>query len=251
MHDFKYDPLDSNIIFFISGIDIGSRYLYRFDKKTSGVTKLSESGSYFIIDKNNNKNILTENTNLSNDGGWTWHPIKNSLEKLFKDKYSYSSQFVPINIEGSNIYATVINRNEITFIHSDNSGNEWDWKSETHQDITKLYINPKNPSNIILTYKIKENQYSSEYIGLNVTESFDYGKTWKPILNLSEKNNDIFNISKNKYKEEFNLDNFLLSMYTEQTDKPINIYISSPTGLIYTNNEGKTWKKIGGIHENK
>jgi photosystem II stability/assembly factor-like uncharacterized protein len=87
IQDFQFDPLDNNILFFVTCYyHNGDNKLVRFDKTTLGSTVLhkidDERRFNIVISKNDNKKIFISNGEISNDGGWTWHSVYESMDKI-------------------------------------------------------------------------------------------------------------------------------------------------------------------------
>ena len=87
--DFSFDFQNKNIIYFAAGVN--EYYLYRYDKSTGGATKLRECGSSFIVSKDNDKNMVTNLFEVSNDGGWSWNSFKDVIEKLVENQINFNS----------------------------------------------------------------------------------------------------------------------------------------------------------------
>lgn len=240
----QFDIQNNKVVYLSMGVN--EKYLYRFDKLTSGFTNLCESGRGFVVSKDDSKKILTAKGNISLDGGWTWQ----SLIELGLDE-----SIMPLSIKGSRVtmahkkswYSGSGAENWMYFLISDDAGKSWSWKGEKHSGFTSLCVNKHNPSNIIMAKKTKPEEYAS-FDKLVVYESIDDAKNWNPIFTLSKANvsNYVYNIS--DYAFENLLDNFIISIFIDQVGDKNTIYLGLSTGgMICSIDHGKTWKKLGGI----
>ncbi|MDY4790609.1 MAG: hypothetical protein SO179_08610 [Bacteroidales bacterium] len=102
--DFSFDYQNKDILYFsIMNYNDYDYSLHRFDRNTRGSTILRESGPYFIVERDNNKNIITSKFEISNDGGWTWKSIYDNIAKYLQIKYYHSITNLPVEYSGEKI----------------------------------------------------------------------------------------------------------------------------------------------------
>ena len=258
----QFDYQNKNILYYSNFVE-GSGGLVRYDKITNGVTKLYDNARDVIVAKDNSMKLVSSKPELSLDGGWTWKSITANMTELLNLNNTFNSDFEinrlePVNIEGkhitmnANIY-TYKEKNINILISSDDDGQTWNWKSDKHLYMTFLYINYKEASKLIMVNKTKDVS-TGNFNGLVVSQSMDTGKTWKVIFNLTPKNikNYIEHYVENSESNYNLMDEFIFSIYTDIIDGKTVTYLGLSTGgMIYTNNDGLTWNKMGGIYESK
>ncbi|MCK9290202.1 MAG: hypothetical protein WCR58_07215 [Bacteroidales bacterium] len=248
VRDFAFDIQNPNILYATVGVN--DYDLIRFDKRTIKSTKLHEAYN-FKLGSDNTKMILTSKGDLSVDGGWTWKSIITKLDAKAHIGFDFNkNEIIPIDVQEKKIIVALKNvwsmyESVLAFANSEDEGNSWTRYSPIHNEVSNLFIDSQSPSNIFIAKKTKATQYG-DYEGLEVYYSRNFGETWKLIFSLDSKNIGYFTTSETKIRNKRYLDDFVNDIFINDG----MIYIALTNGLIYSNDFGKTWNKIGGIYEN-
>lgn len=230
--DFSFNFQNKNVYYYTKRIQGYESYgLFRYDGATGNSTLLSENAKSFIISRDNNKNIITGKLEISRDGGWTWNQIDKDRFKQLCVKYNIDN-LTPRYYKGNQILLS----NWIYLISSNDNGQTWQILNTFMGDIKSVYVNPKNPNQMIVITKFwNKESWRDEY---SVVQTMD-GVNWKEILSFKPPK-DSKNHDYNDYFTGINMSHF--------PDKDI-IYVYGESGLHYSDNNGESWSKIGSINE--
>jgi len=224
-----FDPFDRNISYFILGVnEIG---LSRYDKSTNTSMNLKVQVGYqngdVIVCKNNNKKILTSSLKLSTDGGWTWNDISKNVFSLTKTEPNDVGAINLLYFNSNKIIISLYNKRIYNYKYfilvSDDLGVTWriikSLRVGDRQDrFLFTYVNPENPSNIIMSYRSKEN--NKNYIDYTKNG----GRKWDTIKILPTCDINFVKIIEDK-NEQY-------------------IYLGSKCGALISENMGLSWKNL-------
>jgi hypothetical protein len=242
---FQFDPFNRQIRYLFYGND-----LLRYDLETNHSTNLGDHGSSLLI-SNIDNNIMITNHEITMDGGWTWKPLLSHMEEIEKkaqiaNYYSlnpcvFDADYIMLSISNYNAYYQT---GKTIFINSYDLGKTWNLLHEFDNELPNIFIDKQDPANITIVKRVQIENWVKEpssrrkdIIKAILMQSSDGGKSWKELLECIEGQANLSNL-------------FESCLFSYKYNDKRNTYIGSSNGLIHTKDYGKTWDKIGGIHEN-
>lgn len=227
---FAFDPVEPNIKYVCN-----HEQLFRFDNRTGNriELKLDKPRHSLIIAHDDPKKLLA-GFNLSTDGGWTWKDISAGITAV--DNYLtksnidvWNGSIVPVHFDSAEIIIFVSIKNARFLLSSRDSGNSWQALRKITTPKCYVWINPSNHDHLFWGYQEKEKET------IQLTESLDRGRTWKPFCIYTPSGKDVFDVGPS------------IAFITEDGKKAI--YIGTKDGLYKTSDGGITWKPVGGISD--
>ena len=225
IYDFSFDPVDPNVLYFTSGTYFVYSYdtqLYRYDKTTGGTTQICSPSTFFRVGEKDNKYILSNNNRLeykrTTDGGWTWSDI-NGIKEAISSKWSFGHSML---ISGGKDYNLVA----VGFLlFSSPDADKWTLLKQFDADIVSVSSNPRNKNDMLIML----HKYDDEFTLIN-----NNADTWNQLLHFYKNDNNPLNGS---------WSGTVFSPF----DGKKRIYLFGGSGLVFTEDNGKNWSRLGGI----
>jgi photosystem II stability/assembly factor-like uncharacterized protein len=233
------DPSDRNLLYYSVGVN--ERYIYRYQydpsTKQGHAVDLKVVASDILVAEDNNKMLFAGNGQLSADGGWTWTDKHEALRDFLGDLVSFKL----ISFKGQQLRAAVGRFNplnttsDIRIIQSKNLGSSWEEMKafQSRLQSLKLFVNTNNSSNFFLVTSTMEEMSERS---VKVLETKNGGEDWNEIYSHA--------VEKDDWQREPEIVNAVAQI---PTSSGRTLLIGGRHGLWKSDDEGKTWKRLGGI----
>lgn len=248
-----FDPVDKDLLYYTAGVNVNSLYRYKYNRLTNqGQTvDLNLPASDVVVCEDNPKQILAGVGRFSTDGGWTWANKSASMSKYLTRNYGdgYRRGDLTLLSCKANEFRVLVYRSDPrdidtpTFwvMKTSNLGETWETASSNPGQILRVFINPDDSANIfvvIVTYVA--GQFSPRADAVKVLETNSSGNTWQEIYS--------YRLSKD---DEYNVGKIVNVVNQVRQDKGRSLYVGGLIGLWRSDDEGKSWDRLGGIPQPK
>ncbi len=254
--DFKFDPVHHNVAYYSTGVNERHlmRYQYNTDTKQGQSVDLKTQAVALVVDQTNPSAIFTAKAQLSTDGGWTWTDKSHALAAACKCDVTtyYVGPVSPLSFRGGDIRLLVANGNnalngypgDIFVMRSQDSGDSWNVISKLAASGLRAgpFVNPDDSQNAFIAAVFAQQSgpggfglgpsYSATT--LKVLETSDGGATWKAILTRAA-------VGQNPGV------GFLHGVAQLKQNGGRAILLATNAGLLRSEDEGRTWTKLGGL----
>ncbi|MDD3901237.1 MAG: hypothetical protein PHX22_08435 [Dysgonamonadaceae bacterium] len=238
IHDFVFDPVESNIKYVCAGVNESN--LYRYDQQTDNRMNYQVNASKMILARDDNKKMFTNTLRISTDGGWNWKNLTENVVKI--SNTDRKGSITPIYFEGNDILIHLSRLGSVTsgygdyfFILSNDLGETWETvKMFEDLIVYYVYVNPEDNKNI---YMVMDDREAGDNITLKVVVSYDGANTWETIYKYQ------LTRDYNKFYDE----DVIRNIKVIKNKNSNTIFMGSAKGLLRSNDNGNSWEKIGGI----
>ena len=256
------DSKNRNVWYYCVGREL---YRYQFDQSTNQghSVDLKVTANDVVVADDNNKQLFTDNGQLSTDGGWTWTDKSTVLTKYVTSGESlWNCEIYLLSFRNGEIRAVVCKGDRmsangvVSIIKSRDLGSTWQESSTLPNekmihtggyanvqlggwvyDHLAVFSNPNNPSNFFIgTVSCSKVNYSYNATASKVFETQDAGETWHQIYAHDVvQNNGSQDIEK------------IRGVSQMATGAGRALFVGGSCGLWKSEDEGKTWKRVGGM----
>ncbi len=244
------DPQNKNVWYYCVGVNEYHLYRYQYDPSTGQgqSVDLKVLAPDVVVAEENNKLLFTGSGQLSTDGGWTWVDKSKALSNMVQGiSEGYRKPFKLVSFHNGQILA-VVGKSEPTLsgikasasiIKSSDMGSTWQkvYSFPNEQWSQEVFPNPNNPSNFFIA-TVSHNQVKNSWreTASKVYETQDAGETWHQIY--------AHDVVQNNGSQDVEKICGVSQMITEAGRV---LFVGGSHGLWRSQDEGKTWKRIGGV----
>ncbi len=240
----QFHPKNENIVYFRAGDN--NRVLVRYDKNTNGGTELRDSYGFLISQDDGDKifnlnaiNYDKVSLEVSNDGGWTFKPCNNNLQTILPEvplhgnwaptiiPQFYKDNCIIFSLDSDKPYSNL----KRYLLKSTDNGKAWEiLRMIEDADIGFVDADPKSSADIF--YGIKYQHLEGSPDGYKKVNDYSIGYL------IGDVNWREFDLPKNLA--------YPSGGFIANDDNKLMIYLYGTKGL-HCSEDGKTWKRIGGI----
>lgn len=253
MRNLRVDANNRNIAYYTVGVN--ERYLFRYqynsESKQGQAVDLKTLAVDVLTDEANPSTLFTDTARLSTDGGWTWTDKSRTLSSACKCDIGkgYIGPVRLLSFRKGEIRALISYRGDafngypgaIVILRSQDSGDTWSVISqfESHRLLNGPFSNPDDPMNaffVALSAKGKPGVFGTSYTpdAVSVLETRDGGATWHEIYSRPANG-------------QFRGEEFIRGVAQITRPGGRSLFLASKQGLLRSEDEGRTWKPLGGI----
>lgn len=201
----------------------------------------SDKGAQLIISSNDNRKLLTDNFQLSSDGGWTWNDISSNIFQLFER--GENNYFYPLKFDGKTAMFFIYSQSYFKdsgrygLFATKNIGEQWEevflreYKGNIGRPI--LIIQNGSVSNLYLAL------YNKKQKLVNIIRSADSGVTWSDFAQYTS--------SFEFFAYDWEYRGIVTNIFFNNDGANNAIYLATYDGLYKSMDDGKTWTLLGGI----
>ena len=247
-----FDPVDKDLMYYTAGVNENRLYRYKYNRLTNqGQTvDLNLLASDVLVCEDNPKQILAGVGKFSIDGGWTWTNQSASLSKYLTRNYGDGYRRGDLRLLScrANEFRVLVYRSDPrdidtpTFwvMKTSNLGETWETVSGNSGQIFRVFTNPDDSTNsfvVIQTYV--GTGFSIKANAIKVLETKDSGETWQ----------QTYSYTLTKEDEYYNAGKIVNSVSQMKVDNGRSIFVGGLIGLWRSDNEGRSWYRLGGIRQ--
>jgi photosystem II stability/assembly factor-like uncharacterized protein len=250
----EFDPGNKNIFYYCVGVNECHLYRYQYGSGDGNgqSVDLKVLAPDVLVAEDNNKVIFTGSCQLSTDGGWTWVDKSGALANRVQGiRSGYRIPFKLLSFRDGQLLAVVSFKDRftgsavVTVLKSLDMGTSWQEVSslpnqelmspvESHGGDLMVYQNRDDPSNFFIgTVSYLRNQVE----GSKVFETKDACRTWR----------EIYFRKVATYPNGAEDLEYIRGVATVPTAKGRALLVGGNHGLWKSEDEGKTWKRVGGV----
>lgn len=242
------------IAYYTTGVN--ERYLFRYQynagTKQGQAVDLKTLAVDVLVDEKNPSALFTDTAHLSTDGGWTWQDKSKTLAQACKCDVGsgYIGSVKLLSFGGGETRVLISHRGDafngypgaIAILGSHDSGDTWSALAQFDARglLSGPFSNPDDPRNIFLvalSAKGKPGAFGTSYTSdsLIVLETKDGGASWHEIYSHTTSG-------------QFRAEGFIRGVAQVGRKSGRSLLLASREGVLRSDDEGHTWKPLGGIH---
>jgi photosystem II stability/assembly factor-like uncharacterized protein len=255
MTTFQFDTTTHDIAYYSVGVNERHLFRYQYSPETrqGQSVDLKTIAVQVLVDESNHSDLFTDTARLSTDGGWTWTDKSKQLAKACKCDIGtrYLGPAKLLSFRGGEIHALIdYDGNafngypgDIALVRSRDLGETWDViaKLDAHKLLAGPFINPDDAMNVFIgaltAPKGTPGAFGASYRpdAVLVLETKDGGATWKEIYRRA-------------VSGQFRGQGLIRGITQLNRAGGRSILMATSEGLLRSEDEGRTWSPLGGIH---
>jgi photosystem II stability/assembly factor-like uncharacterized protein len=243
-----FDPIDKGLLYYCAGVNEHRLYRYKYNPNSNEgqAVDLNTEAADIVVCESNPKMLYAGVGQLSTDGGWTWNDKSEALGKYIDLSWAKGyrrEDFTLLSFQGKEIrialhrYDTYMHAGGFGIIKSTDLGDRWEVvKSFDGQELTRIFVNPDDSKNMFVAVRrFVKDQYSSKGDTVNLLETKDGGAIWSELYSYKLTASD-------EHQER----EIIRCVTQFSSNSGRSILLGGRLGLLRTNDEGKSWVRLGG-----
>jgi photosystem II stability/assembly factor-like uncharacterized protein len=244
------DPADRTLLYYTAGVNENSLYRYKYNPALNeGQTvDLNVPASDLVVCEDNPKLILAGVGKFSADGGWTWQNKSAALNQYLTRNYGEGYRRGDLTLLSCRAgefrvlvyhYDSQLASEAFWVMRSNNLGDSWEVAGSYKGQLKRLFINPDDSSNMfVVVQTFVKAGYSTRSDAIRVLETKDSGNTWQEVY--------AYRLSK---EDEYHENEIVNVVSQVKADVGRSLFVGGVIGLWRSDDEGKSWYRLGGIRQ--
>lgn len=245
-----FDPVDKGLLYYTAGVNENALYRYKYDLATNqGQTvNLNLATSDVVVCEDNPKYILAGVSKLSIDGGWTWLDKSSALKQYLTRSYGEGYRrgdlrLLPCRTNEFRVlvyhYDARLDSEAFWVMKSNNVGDSWEVASSYKGQLKRVFVNSDDSRNMfVVVQTFVKSGFSNRGDAIKVLETQDRGDNWREIYSYKLTKDDEYN------------ENKLVNVVSQTTiANRRSLFIGGLIGLWRSDDEGRSWQRLGGIRQ--
>jgi len=257
MSKLELDPQDPNLAYYCIGTNERHLFRYHYDPATrqGQSVDLKVLAPDVVVAEDNPKVLFTSSGQLSTDGGWTWidksKPLAALVDTNVKEGYVGPVRIVSL-LKGE--LRAVVYRRAVSLgyepgvtriVKSNNLGDSWEQVTAFREALLQssgfggqgfgVYRNPHDSANFFIATFV--NAKPPQTSRVRVLETRDRGETWR----------EIYSSPHAQVGFPGEVREVVKTVVRVQNGSESSLWVGGLRGLWKSDDEGKTWKPVGGV----